>query len=548
MIQELFDRTVEKINREYKDSIFSSVGDIFLSKIRRFPELRFFGKKGINTRFFNPLIFILIFILFLGISDSVISPYGTLTIFLGLFGFFLGTVIRFKNLRLSERFFYPSLILFLICVALTFYNWDIFSKLGLIPFSMIYLSQKKYSFEIYLTSFILSLLIFFRMGYWAISLPYLFLSLIFMALSLRYNEDYHMKNLKSFLVFFSILIPFSQYPSILPFILLFWIFLFIYYISFIILVGSDGKLHEIITNNLWNITFLLISIGTFYWILDLIAYGGIPLLEPLKRGSLNPWYTMAAHLLPLGTILLVSLTGIEMEKKKARSVSLVFIIFTLITMGILGYRTQIALTIIGVLIVMAFTEMVTLEEIGVLSGTGALGLIAMTSLRDIILQTKISIIDAVRYRVGLTLSAYDILADLGGIRGFTHGFVHVASYSALANLMPGIAYSPRRYIGVFVGAGNVSITSTIMGPLVIDFGLIGVFFGMMFLGFLLKKSYLLMKSVEGREKALFTALYAVFLSYSIIGIETGIVDLEVLLTFFVGFLYILYRSQDPTSK
>lgn len=222
--------------------------------------------------------------------------------------------------------------------------------------------------------------------------------------------------------------------------------------------------------------------------------------------------------------------------------SLVFVVFTLITMGVLGYRTQIALTIIGVLIVSAFTELVTLEEITVLGGAGALGLIVMTSLRNIILQAKISIIDAIRYRVGLTLSSYDILAHLGGVRGFTHGFVHIASYPPLANLMPGLAYSPRRYIGVFVGADNVSITSTIMGPLVIDFGIIGVFLGMLFLGFLLKKSYDLIKRIEGKEKALFIAFYAIFLSYSIIGIETGLVDFEVLLTFFVGFLYILYRS------
>lgn len=542
MIQEFFDRIVENINLSYKKSNFASIGDIFLSKLSKFPEIKYFGRRRTSTRFFHPLIFILIFIIFLGVSDAPISYYGTFTLFLGLFGFFLGVKIKFKKIELPEKFFYPSLIIFFIFVVLTFYNWSIFSKLGLIPFSMIYLSQKKYSFEIYLTAFVVSLLIFFQIGYWAISLPYLFLSLLFMALSLRHNEDYHIKNLKSFLVLFSILILFGQYPSILPFALGYWIFFFLYYLMVIIFIGNKGKLHEIVTNNLWKITFLLIVIGTFYWILDLVAYGGIPILEPLKRGSLDPWYTMAAHLLPLGTILLVSLVGMEMEKKKARSVALIFVVFTLITMGILGYRTQIALTIIGVLIASAFTELITLEEITILGGAGALGLIAMTGLRNIILQTKISVIDAIRYRVGLTLSSYDILAQLGGLRGFTHGFVHVASYPSLATLMPGLAYSPRRYIGVFVGAGNVSITSTIMGPLVIDFGIIGVFLGMFFLGFLLRKSHDLIKKIEGREKALFIAFYSIFLGYAIIGIETGIVDFEVLLTFFVGFLYILYRG------
>ncbi len=211
-------------------------------------------------------------------------------------------------------------------------------------------------------------------------------------------------------------------------------------------------------------------------------------------------------------------------------------------MAALGYRTQIALIVLGVLIAAGFTKLVTLEEITVLGGLGAAGLIAMTALRNIILQTTISVIDAVRYRIGLTLTSYDILADLGGIKGFTHGFVHMASYPPLANLMPGIAYSPRRYIGVIVGAENVSITSTIMGPLVIDFGILGVVAGMFFLGYLLSKTHRLIEKTDGREKALFIGLYAVLLGYTITGIETGLVDFEVLLVFFLSFLYVLYRD------
>jgi len=97
--------------------------------------------------------------------------------------------------------------------------------------------------------------------------------------------------------------------------------------------------------------------------------------------------------------------------------------------------------------------------------------------------------------------------------------------------MPGVAYSPRRYIAEMVGM-DVSATSTILGPLAVDFGLIGIFVGMAFLGYLLAKLY-------ERKSPLGVSLYCIVLAYSLIGIETGIVDLEVLLIFFLSLLYVL---------
>lgn len=542
MIEELFESAAEKVHESYTESTFATLGSRLFSSLTNLPPLPTVGKKRISPRYFRPSIFILLFIVFLGLSDAPISPYGTATIFLGLLGFFLGTKLTFRNIRIPETFFFPLLAIFLACMGFMYYDWSLFSKLGFIPFFLLSFTGKKYCFELYLISFVLSLLVFFQFGYWAISAPYMIFSLILMALTLKNDEIYHIKKIKSFLVLFALLLPFSQYPSILPFILSFWIFLLGYYLLSFLIIGGSGTLHEILTESIWNIALLLISIGTLYWVLDLIAYGGIPLLDPQGRGGLNHWYTMAAHLLPLGSILIVSLAGMELEKEKARTATLLFAVIALGTMGMFGYRTQIALSLLGVLIASVLTELLTLGEFTVLGGVGTLGLIGMTALRNIILQTNISVIEAVRYRVGLTLSSYDILAELGGLKGFTHGFVHIASYPPLAGLMPGIAYSPRRYIGVLVGAEGVSITSTILGPLIIDFGIMGVFFGMFFLGFLLKRAYGFIGKTEGREKAIFISLYAILLSYTIIGIETGLVDFEVLLLFFLSFLYILYRS------
>lgn len=47
------------------------------------------------------------------------------------------------------------------------------------------------------------------------------------------------------------------------------------------------------------------------------------------------------------------------------------------------------------------------------------------------------------------------------------------------------------------------------------------------------------KKISTMRSPLGVSLYCVVLAYSLIGIETGIVDLEVILIFFLAFLYVL---------
>jgi uncharacterized membrane protein len=130
-----------------------------------------------------------------------------------------------------------------------------------------------------------------------------------------------------------------------------------------------------------------------------------------------------------------------------------------------------------------------------------------------------------------------MMAETGGFLGYTKGQVHVAAFPYFARMMPGVAYSPRWYIAEMVGM-NASATSTILGPLAIDFGLVGIFMGMMLLGYLLSNLYY-------RKTPLGISLYCIVLAYSLLGIETGIVDLEVLIIFFFAFLYVLTSQHLP---
>lgn len=247
-------------------------------------------------------------------------------------------------------------------------------------------------------------------------------------------------------------------------------------------------------------------------------------MQPEARRSLDTTFTMLSHLLPIGCVMGIVIT-------RNRTASLVLVIVSVVLMALLGYRTQVVLVMLASCVAALTTKVITGVEAGlVLTGTGGVGL-ALTSLRDVILHTGTGVLDAVRTRISVTLDIYDMMANLGGVLGYTKGQVYVAAVPSLARLMPKYAYSPRWYIAEMVGM-NVSATSTILGPLAVDFGLVGMGLGMVFLGYLLSR-------LHERKTASGVSLYSIVLAYSIIGIETGIVDLEVILIFFLSFLYTL---------
>ena len=76
--------------------------------------------------------------------------------------------------------------------------------------------------------------------------------------------------------------------------------------------------------------------------------------------------------------------------------------------------------------------------------------------------------------------------------------------------------------------------------MVIDFGILGVIVGMAFLGFFLSNLYKKAEDTKGERKIILVGLYSMVLSYTLIGIETGIVDLEVLLLFMISLSYLLF--------
>jgi uncharacterized membrane protein len=456
------------LEQEYKKSAYKGMMDSFFARLnmREIPRI---DVMSLPEKLAHPYIFVVAFIVFLGLSDHAVSFTGTVGIVLGISGFIAG--VQMKRMRLfcvPEKFFYPLLGVFTVCVVGMVVDWSLFLKISLVPMVLLFLTGK-YTKDLFIMVFLGSLVVLSR-GFWGIALPYALFSLLFLAHTVK---------------------------------------------------------GEVFDENLNVIAFTFVLAGGLFWVLDVLLFGGIPLLQPGARGSLDATFTMLSHLLPIGCVMLVVVT-------KNRTASLVMVVISVALMALLGYRTQVVLVMLASCCAAFLMKVITGSEAAVIAaGTGCVGLV-LTSLRDVVLQTNIGIVEAVQSRVSVTVDIYDMMANLGGGLGYLKGQLHVAAFPRFAQLMPGYAYSPRRYIAELVGM-DVSATSTILGPLAVDFGLVGVVVGMAFLGWLLSSLY-------ERKTPLGVSLYSVVLAYSLIGIETGIVDFEVLIIFFLSFLYCLTRE------
>ncbi len=439
--------------------------DSFFVRLQ-FKEIPKIDWVSLPEKVVSPYVFVILFIMFLGLSDHKLSFMGSIGVGLGIAGFIVGVQLRnVRRLKMPEKYFYPLVVMFGICVVGMVFDWSLFLKISLVPMVLLFLTGK-HTRDVFIMVFLGSLVVLYR-GFWGVALPFTFLSLIFLATTVK---------------------------------------------------GS------IFDKNLNLLAFTFVVVGVLFWVLDVLLFGGVPLFSPEARGSLDTAFTMLSHLLPIGCVMIVVVT-------KNRTASLLKVLISVVLMALLGYRTQVVLVMLAACFAGFLMKVITGTEAALaLTGTGVTGVV-LTSVRDIILQTQIGIVEAVQTRVSVTLDIYDMMANLGGILGYTKGQVYVAAVPYLARLMPGYAYSPRWYIAEMAGM-DVSATSTILGPLAVDFGLVGTFLGMVFLGYLLARLY-------WRRSPLGVSLYCIVLAYSLIGIETGIVDLEVILIFFLAFLYVL---------
>ena len=201
---------------------------------------------------------------------------------------------------------------------------------------------------------------------------------------------------------------------------------------------------------------------------------------------------------------------------------------------LLGYRTPLLAAFLIIIIIGFCGNIVSLWEVvvGGLVGIGAIiGIGYFRSLGEMTITSSTSPIYTLQSRADFTLHVLDLLDFLGGNFGLTHG-------KLLASAIPGSELGPRMMVGKLIAwRTEVTVTPSLIGQMIVDFGKFGVFVEMCILGFILGIGF---KIMQKTKDFFYIGIYSLILTYSILGIETGILDIQVLLYFAIAiFIYLI---------
>jgi oligosaccharide repeat unit polymerase len=177
--------------------------------------------------------------------------------------------------------------------------------------------------------------------------------------------------------------------------------------------------------------------------------------------------------------------------------------------------------------------------IGALIGVGAIiGIGYYRSLSEMTITSSINPFYTLQSRADFTLHVLDLLDFIGGNFGLTHG-------KLLASAIPGSELGPRMMVGKLIAwRTEVTVTPTLLGQMVVDFGKFGVAVEMCLLGSILGIGF---KILQKTKDYFYIGIYSLILTYTILGIETGILDIQVLVYFAIAiFIYLscLVKSRN----
>lgn len=325
-------------------------------------------------------------------------------------------------------------------------------------------------------------------------------------------------------------------------------------------IGSTILPRHIFNNNLENIVkfdkkdiyslgFCLLLISIVFFFVSIATVGGIPLLKPSIRYLLKPAFTMPVFLIIPGTCLIASsflkdFQDNEITRSQVRFRFLLLLIINCAVLLLLGYRTPLLAAFLVLIIMGFYGNIVSLWEvvIGAVLGVGAIiGIGYFRSLGEFTITSSTSPIYTLQSRADFTLHVLNLLDFIGGNFGITHG-------KLLASAIPGSDLGPRMMVGKLIAwRTEVTVTPTLIGQMVTDFGKVGVAVGMCFLGFILGVGFKLMRMTRNY---FYIGIYSLILTYAILGIETGILDIQVLLYFAIAiFIYLIsaIKSKKVTN-
>lgn len=249
---------------------------------------------------------------------------------------------------------------------------------------------------------------------------------------------------------------------------------------------------------------------------NLVLLGGIPLFNSTLKANATTNIWRIAY--PLFLITLNLLLAKYYDRKYLSLIVIGALIF-----GLNGYRTSV-LGIMG----SSFITLYYLNKISrkfgiafiaiIIIGLMGVGYIASQSIAN--QHWTLNPLELIFYRAGFTLEVFEKIIPLAGT---THGHILGMIFSS---------GSPRTFIGEYVLKYTVCLTSTLFGPVMLDFGYVGLTIQMLFMGLFLG---LLHKAKEGFG----VGIYAFILTHTIIWIETGPTDIMIWFLYLIGIVYLI---------
>lgn len=270
-----------------------------------------------------------------------------------------------------------------------------------------------------------------------------------------------------------------------------------------------------------TITWAAFSIATLASLS--LLYKGIPLLETVSREAtaIDP-----SRAIFHGFAVLAASFLIAFYKKRTAFAGILF----LLTLAILsGFKSDAIAVIASASITGLLLGRVTLKEIG--AGIVAVVLIlalAGTYIAEVAYGSwNVPEIYYIFYRAGLTFAVFDRIVGMS----FPLGYLHGEALLDATQMVTSIKVLPELYTEPHI------ITSTLVGPGMLDFGVPGAFATALFVG-----AYLgIMNSM--RDSTILTCLYAIALTHTFILIEVGLQLTSIL--FYLALLYLGTTYNKP---
>ena len=291
--------------------------------------------------------------------------------------------------------------------------------------------------------------------------------------------------------------------------------------------------------DIYSIGFCLLLVSIAFSFISMASVGGIPLLRPSIRYLLKPALTMPVFLIIPATCLIASVylkdyQDGKITRSQARFRFILLLVIVSAFLLLLGYRTHILAAFLIIIIIGFYGNIVSLWEVvvGALIGVGAIiGIGYFRSLGELTITSSTSPLYTLQSRADFTLHVLNLLDFIGGNFGVTHGHL-------LASAIPGSDLGPRMMVGKLIAwRTEVTVTPTLIGQMVVDFGRVGVAIEMCLLGFILGIGFKIMRKTQNY---FYIGIYSLILTYAILGIETGILDIQVLLYFAIAiFIYLI---------